>query len=257
MRKGVYWWMFGVGGLLSALILCDLLGIPDWLSTVFSFLAMLGGGVFCSALVSYLIEKQNEIREKKQKDAQRKYLLDAVMHGFMRLCEREMAELSCYYSNHILGQREKYKREIFPLETVGQNVCSLLSKIEQDEDRKRKENTEIFTSVQSMESQKAKKYHLVSANNPYYDSLLKSLTNLSADFALFLSSGIFTEKDIDNLKSLTSDVEDVIMFSSDLELDDGTVLVIKKVLFEKTDKIMAALNIPTGTNFSCQYKPMN
>jgi hypothetical protein len=80
---------------------------------------------------------------------------------------------------------------------------------------------------------------------------------LSANFALFLSSGIFTEKDIDNLKSLTSDVEDVIMFSSDLELDDGTVLVIKKVLFEKTVEIMAALNIPAGTNFSCQYKPMN
>lgn len=257
MRKGVYRWMFGIGGLLSALILCDLLGIPGWLSTVFSFLAMLGGGVFCSALVSYLIEKQNEIREKKQKDAQRQYLLDAVKHGFMRLCEREMAELSCFYSNHVLGQKEKYRREIFPLETVGQNVCDLLSKIEQEEDRTRKENKEIIISLQSLEFEKAKKHHIISANKPYYDSLLKSLTSLSADFALFLSSGIFTEKDIDNMKALTSDVEDVIMFSSDIELDDGTILVIKKVLFEKTIEIMAALNIPTGTTFSCQYKPMN
>lgn len=217
---------------------------------------MLGGGVFCSAFVSYLIEKQNEARENKRKGAQREYLLNAVKHNFMRLCEREQAELSCYYSKYVLGRTTQYRRELIPIGTIGRNVYDLLNAIAKDEEERRKEEKEIIITAESMEFDRIKRHHIAAATSPYYEFLLKSLTGLSADFALFLSAEIFTEKNIEDFKAFISDIENVIMFSSDMDLDDGTVLEIKKVLFEKMDDLLVALNIPKDTQFSCQYKPM-
>ena len=256
MKKSVYMWMFIIGGLLSASILFDLLEIPEWLSTIISLLAMLGGGVFCSALVSCLIEKQNETRENKRKEAQREYVLGAVKHNFMRLCEREQAELSSYYSKYVLGNATQYRRELIPVEIIARNVYNLLSAIAKKEEKQRKEDKEIVITKESMEMDRIKRYHIATANIPYYEFLLKLLTVLSADFSLLLSTEIFSEKDIEDLKDFISDIESVIMFSSDIDLEDGTILEIKKALFETTDDLLVVLNIPKGTMFSCKYKPV-
>ena len=257
MERRVYYWMVSIGGILSLSMLMDLFDIPESLSIICAFLSMIGGGVLCSALVSFLIEKQNEARNKKQKMDMREYSLKSVKHDFERLCEREFAQLSCYYSRYILGREDKFQRESFSIATISRNVYMLLSEIENNEDDKRKETTEIIISMETLEFEEKKKYHLMSANLPYYKAMLQSLVNLSSDFALFLSSGVFSDKDIEELKSFTSDIQDVLTFSSDIEMDDGTILVMKGMIYEKAADILILLNIPADTTISCQYKPIN
>lgn len=254
MKLRFYHWMVVVGGFLSLAMLLDLFDIPAWASTVCAWLSMLGGGVLCSALVSWSFEKQNQQREQKQKNAQKEYLLKSVKDGFQRLCEREFFMLSCFWTTHIQNEGYKLRRETFALKTVGQNICDLLTKIEKHEENKRNSDEIIVITLESMKFDEIKKKQLASGNMVYYNSMLQSLTELLDEAPLFLSSGIFSNTDIENLKSIRGDIQDVISFSSDYELEDGTLIAFKKILFEKTEEIMTMLDIPADTQISCQYR---
>lgn len=256
MKKISYVCMFVIGGILSLTMLLDLFDIPCWASVVCSFMSMLGSGVLCSSLVSFLIEKQNEARDKKLKSEQREYLIRSVKYRFMRLCEREFSEMSYYYSNYILHNNTKLSKSDFTIEHIGCSICDLLKKIEQNETIKKASTSEIIVSPETIKFSATKFRHLVSSNTPYYNSLIQSLTDLSVDYPLLLSTRIFTDTDIENLKELASLLEDVIRFSSEMDLEDGTVLEFKKILFEQTSSILSSLNISADTVISCIYKPV-
>ena len=246
--------MFAIGGLLSALLFVEIFTIPEWLSVTVSFFSMLGGGVLCSALVSFLIEKQNSERDRKQKEEQRTYCLSAVKSGFERLCERELAQLSIYYTKYVIGNNEKWKREEISFEKVTDTICALLAGIENYEKKKAKEERELVITLETLEVDKSKKSMLALANKPCYDFLLNALERLSNDFPLYLSSGILSKQDVDTLNSLIVDLRDILIFSSEDTYDEGTIMVFKKDLFEKSKEIAVVLNIPANCVISCHHK---
>lgn len=65
--------------MVSGIVLTLLLFCTIWVSScwdiVFNVFAMLGSGVFCSAIVSLIVEQNNERREKQRKQEQRDFLL--------------------------------------------------------------------------------------------------------------------------------------------------------------------------------------
>ena len=255
MKKGFYYWMFLIGGVLSALMLLDLLCIPNWVSILCSFFAMLGGGVLCSAFVSFLIEKQNNVREKKLKESQRDYLLKSVRSNFSRLCERELAELSYYYSNYVLGRKDKVITEKVPIREVGRRICELLTKIEELEEQERNATKEIVITLEKIDMENIKRKHLVSNNMIYYDYLLRALTSISTDSVWLYSSGVFCDTDVEGIEYLSMEIQDVIRFSGDFDLYDGTTLVMKKCLFERIHDILALINMSSECIMDCRFKP--
>lgn len=246
--------MFLIGGFLSVLILAELFEIPSWVSSVCSFLSVMGSGVFCSAFVTLCNEKQNKTNEKKKKDEQREYLISSVKQSFMRLCEREFMEFSRFYAECILKKDNKIVKEPFTVKDIGRKMCVFIEKIEDFEAEVSKKENVVVISMETLEFERIKKKHLIANNLIYYNSLLQQLSGLLSATPTYLVSEIFTSKDVDDLKSLTSDIQDIISFSSDLQLEDGSVLAFKKILFEHVEDILALLMIPEDSTVMCWHK---
>ena len=51
------------------------------------FIAMIGGGILCSIIVSWIIEVRNKGKEKRDKEEQRKYILTSARNRFEKGCE--------------------------------------------------------------------------------------------------------------------------------------------------------------------------
>ena len=252
MKKKSYFWLFFVGSMLSLLMLTECIyNIPEKLSVFFSFLSVIGSGVFCSALVTCLVEKQNEKNEKKQKDAQREYLLTSVRDGFVRLCERELFELSTYYFRGIKKYTGKPIRETILIKDVGEKICSVIEKIEEYEDEILNSDEVFVKTDDTLKLSEEKMRRLISNSIIYYESLLQHITNLSNNFPLCLSSGIFCENQIDDMRTFMGDIQDVIRFSSESDLYDGTLLEFKKILFKRTVEILQMLDMTSESTVSC------
>jgi hypothetical protein len=69
-----------------------------------------------------------------------------------------------------------------------------------------------------------------------------------------LISGIFTEPQIDALKLLAMEIHDILTFAPEEDIDDGTILEFKKILFEKTSEILPILNIGAEEKVRVHYR---
>jgi len=252
MKKSSYVWMFLIGGFCSLLMLVNMSKIPEWLTYVFSFASVIGSGIFCSALVTYLVEKQNKKREERQKEIQQKYALDSVQRKFIRLCEREYRELSCYYSKYILKTKDALIREDFSIETVTQKVHYLLTEIEKYEEVQNN-NEEIVITMESLELDDIRWHYLVTSNLDIYKSLIELLMRLLDDAAVYISLSIFDNEHIESLRDLVYEIQDIVNFSSDKLLDDGSIIVFKKLFFEHANETLANLKISSDNIVSCQH----
>ena len=80
MNKGIkflknkYMWMLLMGFLLTALLVLTIWITSEPWKTIFNISAMLGSGVFCSALVSWIIEVNNNKAIAKEHERQRKFI---------------------------------------------------------------------------------------------------------------------------------------------------------------------------------------
>ena len=251
MKKSSYVWMFLVGGFSSLLMLVNMCEIPEWLTHVFSFASVIGSGIFCSALVTYLVEKQNEKHEERQKEIQQKYALDSVQRKFIRLCEREYKELSCYYSKYILKTKDSLIREDLSIKTVTQKVHYLLTEIEKYEENQKDE--EIGITKESLELSDIRWHYLVTSKLDIYKSLIELLMRLLDDTAVYISLSIFDNERIQNLRYLACEIQDIVNFSSDTLLDDGSIIVFKKLFFEHANETLTNLKISYDNIVSCQH----
>lgn len=72
--------------------MCECITVP-W-TILCDFIAMIGGGILCSTIVSWIIDEQNKNKEKRAREEQRKYIFSSVKNSFIRLFERELFQLS-------------------------------------------------------------------------------------------------------------------------------------------------------------------
>ena len=97
------------GAVLTFLLFNKLFGeIPMWLTIGLDVLAMLGSGVFCSAIVSLIIDKQNQKIADEKREEQRIFILGSSQRSIVNLYKRELTELSIYHTNYILKEKGKW-----------------------------------------------------------------------------------------------------------------------------------------------------
>lgn len=115
MKRKEYIFMIVLGLVMTLAMfikMCD--GITKFWTILCDFTAMIGGGILCSTIVSYVIDKQNKKREQRDREEQRKYIFSSVKNNFMRLFERELFEISDYYAKYMMEYSGSWKKKKFP-----------------------------------------------------------------------------------------------------------------------------------------------
>lgn len=253
MTKRKYISYLAISGAFTFALLLKLWAfIPDRLYVILDFIAMLGGGVFCSTLVSWFIEVQNGKKEDQKQDEQRNYILSSARNTFLRLYERELFMLSSYIT-HAANNSADFIHEPMNIKDISSKLTWILSRIESDMDRE-SGSDEIIITADTIRQHKLQNIYLVSQNEPYYKSLNQHLSELSTQYTSYYISGIFSEAQIDSLKSLSFDIHDILVFSQDGDIGDGSILEFKKMLFENTAEILPVLGIPEDTQVDVRYR---
>lgn len=240
--------------LLTSMMFVKLIeGVSYSASVVCDFLAMIGGGIFCSTLVSWFVEEQNKAKEKRNKEEQRKFILVAARNGFIRLIERELVELSTYYAKYLSTDPGGWVREDIGLVQISEKIVWLLTEIEVAEETERERDCCTITT-DHLKKDEDKKKRLVVNNKMYYKSLQQTLLELSTFYNTYLIADVITTQQIETLKELAWEVNDVLMYEPDFGIDDGTILMFKRLLFEKASRYFACLDISTDDTGHAHYR---
>ena len=229
--------------------LCE--GVTPFGMVLCDFIAMIGGGILCSTIVSCIIEVRTKRKEKLDKEEQRKYILASVRNRFIRLFEREMFGISLYYDKHISENLHKWETETFSVRQIGAKLVWLLNEIQAEEEKERQSDVIITIDLKKIEEQRK---FLISSSEIYYESLLQSLLEMDASYNMYLISGLLNEHQIEVLRDLARDIQDVLLCTPEECIDDGTVLEFKKILFEKASQYCAVFDILDDEKVRVQYK---
>ena len=254
MKRSKYMMML----IMSFVLMCTMFmklckGIPDSVSILFDFLAMIGGGVLCSTIVSWYIDVQNKNKEQSDREEQRKYIFSSAKNSFRRLFERELFEISNYYAKCRVKHSVGWIKEELDLPEMSKKLVWLLDEIEIAEENERKDDILIIT-LESMKRDEEKRKHLVKNNELYYRSLHQALSELSTFYSTYMIAGLLNEEQIELLKELTWDIHDILLYEPEIGLDDGMILVFKKSLFEKTHQYLSVLDIEENEKVYVHYK---
>ena len=242
--KNKYYLMMIIGVVLTLLLFNKLCGeIPTWLTISLDVLAMLGSGIFCSAIVSLIIDKQNQKVSVEKIEEQRNFILSSSQRNIVNLYKRELTELSIYHTNYILKEKGKWIKQELTLSEIGEEIVSLLNKI------KEFENKQVITADMTVIDsdyikREEKKYpHLAKNTRLYYENLYQDIQRIISQADSYFINDIFDKKQIDDFKMFAWEVQDNLSFSSEQEVFDGTLLETKLTFFEKTDEIISLLKI--------------
>ena len=230
---------------------CDCVA-PFW--RIFcDFIAMIGSGVFCSTIVSWFFEMQSKAKEKRDREEQKKFVFASVKNSFSRLLERELVEASEYYAKYFSEKDVPYCKEKNTLSQIGEKLVWLFEQFETAENVE--QSAEILTiTVESMKQDEEKQKRLVTNNAIYYKLMFRALSELSSYYNTCFIAGLITEEQVEVLKDLAWDVDIISICEPEIGVDDGSVLVFKRMLFEKTKDYISALNISTSecTEIRCK-----
>lgn len=220
------------------------------LTVVCDFIVMIGSGIFCSTVVSWIIDLQNKKKQEYEREEQHKFILASVRNSYIRVFERELKEMALYYSKYLLKQKADWLKEDIPIVEIKEKVLCLLEKFEQAEAEGRESHT---ITVETINQSDVKRKMLAINNRFYYTQLHQNIEELSVHYNWFLISGILTEEKIELLKELAWNVEDILRFEPEFGLDDGSIIEFKKIFFEKTSEFIVALDISKNDKIHVHY----
>lgn len=253
MKRSKYIAMIIVSFLLTCTMFVKLCKYAPYLVEIScDFLAMIGGGILCSTIVSWYIDKQNRIKEKCNRDEQRRSVMASAKNNFMRLFERELLEITTYHAKYLTKQTVEWVRGKMSLSETGIKLVWLLNEIIIAEEEGNKDV--ITITLQSMEQDKEMNRHLVASNKLYYKSLYQSLSEISTSYNTYFIEGVLNEKQIEVLKELTWDIQDVLLYEPEIGVGDGTILEFKKILFEKTGQYLSVFDVLDNEEINVHYK---
>lgn len=191
--------VFGVVSSLSPVV--NLFVENDIVDVIVTIFASLGGGLLCSAIVSLLVEKFNEIRDLKQLEKERDFITRWAKLNLRILIERERNYLFKFLN-------ESNKKISITLQTAIEDLVVLAEEIEKDIVNKITQN--IVIDVNYLKNKDKKEKYLFSYSLPYYKGLRNSLVYLSDNAMLFYTQRIFDDKVIDKLNEVICTTEQII-----------------------------------------------
>lgn len=246
MKK--YIWMIVIGFVLTISFIATI-WLKDVWDTIFNIVAMIGSGILCSAVVSYIIEISNNKRDEKLKQEQQKYILSSVKDSLLWLFSLEYKNLSEYLSlSNTTNKFKTNKKELEVKETLNE-VSNYLSQITN--------NASIcfqFTNViDSHYLTRIKRRDDLAFKNilPYYERLNKELLKINGE-SIYYTTGIIGKEQLSVIRNIQIDVDQIIYHSNENNLD--TLFEYKEMFITNISKHLSLFNIKESDKIICYDK---
>lgn len=240
MKK--YFFMF-ILGLLATFSFIFTIWADEETDIVLNIIAMIGSGIFCSALVSLIIEQSNKKRELQRKQDEQKFILSSVKDILISITKSELRYLSEYvlFENN---SAKTIKRDLsFPLQI--KNVTKYLTDIINSLYK----NTSVVIDENYLKKQKRKRDLAYGMLLPYYRTLNHSLLKVIEDSPFYYINGNLSEDTIKALKKIQQNIDDIITYSSEETID--LLFEFKKIFFEHISPIVKVLGINENEFYPC------
>lgn len=243
--------MLWVGGVSTLMLFINLIeGTPEWFKIVIEIIVILGGGVFCSAIVTLIVDLQNKRQVELVQSRQRKFIMDSAKYKFIMLYKRELTELSVCNTKYLLKKPLKWKRKNLPFKDISTNLLALLQTFEE---KITEYTTDFQINSEDLEVEDIIINYITKKNNTCYESLYNELIHIYNDANTYLISGILNESTIEKINFLTSAIQDIITFSAEKYVQYDMVIEFKKILFQKTLEIISIFDIQEDDVFEMHY----
>ena len=241
--KKKYLIMTIIGIVLTALLFLKLINdMPKMVTLVIEVLSMLGGGIFCSAIVSWIIDIQNQEEIKRIREEQRAFILKGLQRRIINLYTYELRELSVYYANYISNEKGKLIKKELMMKEISEEIILRINKIIEFEENLI--NNDAITCIDSMYTEREERKHrLVKNVLLYYNDLYEELKRLENVADNYFVNNILSPDQMEKLKKIIYVVHENILFSTESNLSDDTFWAIKSAFYENTDEIVSLLQI--------------
>ena len=100
--------MFWAGLGLTCCLFFELIKLPCWLGVIINIVSIIGSGVLCSAIVSWLVEESNKKQKEETIREQRKFILGTLSAQTKSILSWEICALSQYSHIRVGGERKNY-----------------------------------------------------------------------------------------------------------------------------------------------------
>ena len=247
MKK--YFWMIAVGFVLTISFIATIWLKCVW-DTIFNIVAMLGSGILCSAVVSYIIEISNNKRDEKLKQEQQKYILSSAKDSLLWLFSLEYKNLSEYLTLSDTTNKFKTNKTELEVKEILNEVSNYLSQITN--------NASIcfqFTNVidSNYLTRIKRRDDLAFKNNlPYYEKLNKELLKINEDSNYYYTTEIFTKEQLKIIQDIQIDIDQIIYYSNENNLD--ILFEFKEMFITNISKHLNLFNIKESDKIVCYDK---
>ena len=247
MKK--YFWMIAVGFVLTISFIATIWLKGVW-DTIFNIVAMIGSGILCSAVVSYIIEISNNKRDEKLKQEQQKYILSSAKDSLLWLFSLEYKNLSEYLTLSDTTNKFKTNKTELEVKEILNEVSNYLSQITN--------NASIcfqFTNVidSNYLTRIKRRDDLAFKNNlPYYEKLNKELLKIIEDSNYYYTTEIFTKEQLKIIQDIQIDIDPIIYYSNENNLD--ILFEFKEIFITNISKHLNLFNIKESDKIVCYDK---
>ena len=244
MKK--YFWMIAVGFVLTISFIATIWLKCVW-DTIFNIVAMLGSGILCSAVVSYIIEISNNKRDEKLKQEQQKYILSSAKDSLLWLFSLEYKNLSEYLTLSDTTNKFKTNKTELEVKEILNEVNNYLSQITN--------NASIcfqFTNVidSNYLTRIKRRDDLAFKNNlPYYEKLNRELLKINEDSNYYYTTEIFTKEQLKIIQDIQIDIDQIIYYSNENNLD--ILFEFKEMFITNISKHLNLFNIKESDKIVC------
>lgn len=247
MKK--YFWMMLAGSIATLSIIATIWTDKTW-TVIFNLIAMLGSGILCSAVVSYIIEISNNKRDENLKQKQQEYILSSIKDSLLWLFSLEYKNLSEYLTLSNTTNKYKTNKKELEVEEVLNEVSNYLKQITNNA-------TICFLYTNVIDSNYLtrikRRDDLAFKNNlPYYERLNKELLRINGDSNYYFTTGIFCKEQLSVIRDMQIDVDQIIYHSNENNLD--TLFEFKEMFITNISKHLSLFNIKEYDKIICYDK---
>ncbi len=230
--------MFWAGLGLTCCLFFELIKLPCWLGVIINIVSIIGSGVLCSAIVSWLVEESNKKQKIETAKEQRKFILSTLCLQSKSILRWEIRALSQYSHIRFSGKRKVVLVES-AIDDGVKTLKELIMELNQSDDSIEQDSWKI--DIEYMKRRELKPKYLYQELMPYYRAIHKTLISIIENSHIYLLGEILNQKDIEILKNFEHIVESIIWGAE--TNDSSIILAYKEHLAENLLQYFACIGV--------------